>query len=355
MLDYRNPLWGYSSAGRASALHAEGQRFDPAYLHQKIHLKSTFDRECPKIQKILAPYKGDRALYSTLNIPDKERLIKIGEEGTVFMLDRMSHHYKADLKKQRIISDRNPDSIVQRAWEDWWSEYARNLYFNEMVYKKVVDFLIEKGAINSDVEGSPKDILQKLLVRWLGATVQVSWQQPVRITKVMSDTVRKDFVHESTGRCTSNTNPHDECSEGLCYLLKEVLRYETRDSDDIISGIKSIDVEGLPMYLDAYRMLEILSLDTEKAKKVLIRLGVECMDSEINERINETVPKIPLMPSYSHDYIRTGSPIIKTDTPEMSPILGERLRAQYEIFYASLVQEIRALHADMDRAFRDAR
>ena len=26
-------LWGYSSAGRASALQAEGQRFDPVYLH----------------------------------------------------------------------------------------------------------------------------------------------------------------------------------------------------------------------------------------------------------------------------------------------------------------------------------
>ena len=27
-------LWGYSSAGRAPALQAGGQRFDPAYLHQ---------------------------------------------------------------------------------------------------------------------------------------------------------------------------------------------------------------------------------------------------------------------------------------------------------------------------------
>ena len=26
-------VWGISSAGRASALHAEGQRFDPAMLH----------------------------------------------------------------------------------------------------------------------------------------------------------------------------------------------------------------------------------------------------------------------------------------------------------------------------------
>ena len=26
--------WGYSSAGRASGWHSEGQRFEPAYLHQ---------------------------------------------------------------------------------------------------------------------------------------------------------------------------------------------------------------------------------------------------------------------------------------------------------------------------------
>ena len=36
-------LWGYSSAGRASALQAEGQRFDPVYLH---HLNF------PKLNKI---------------------------------------------------------------------------------------------------------------------------------------------------------------------------------------------------------------------------------------------------------------------------------------------------------------
>jgi hypothetical protein len=30
---------GYSSAGRALAWHARGQRFDPAYLHQKSLLK----------------------------------------------------------------------------------------------------------------------------------------------------------------------------------------------------------------------------------------------------------------------------------------------------------------------------
>jgi len=32
-------IWGISSFGRASALHAEGERFDPAILHQ---IKSFF-------------------------------------------------------------------------------------------------------------------------------------------------------------------------------------------------------------------------------------------------------------------------------------------------------------------------
>ena len=31
--DFFLNLWGLSSAGRAPALHAGGQRFDPAYLH----------------------------------------------------------------------------------------------------------------------------------------------------------------------------------------------------------------------------------------------------------------------------------------------------------------------------------
>ena len=31
----KGEIWGYSSAGRAPALQAGGQRFDPAYLHQK--------------------------------------------------------------------------------------------------------------------------------------------------------------------------------------------------------------------------------------------------------------------------------------------------------------------------------
>ena len=30
-----NCTWGYSSAGRALEWHSRGQRFDPAYLHQK--------------------------------------------------------------------------------------------------------------------------------------------------------------------------------------------------------------------------------------------------------------------------------------------------------------------------------
>ena len=37
------PLWGYSSVGRASALQAEGLRFDPVYLHHYLEdLKTVF-------------------------------------------------------------------------------------------------------------------------------------------------------------------------------------------------------------------------------------------------------------------------------------------------------------------------
>ena len=32
--------WGYSSAGRALDWQSRGQRFDPAYLHQKDHNES---------------------------------------------------------------------------------------------------------------------------------------------------------------------------------------------------------------------------------------------------------------------------------------------------------------------------
>src|SRR3954447_15569345 len=35
--------WGYSSAGRALAWHARGQRFDPAYLHQTLKWHASVD------------------------------------------------------------------------------------------------------------------------------------------------------------------------------------------------------------------------------------------------------------------------------------------------------------------------
>ena len=37
--DKDNSTWGYSSAGRALEWHSRGQRFDPAYLHQRKTLK----------------------------------------------------------------------------------------------------------------------------------------------------------------------------------------------------------------------------------------------------------------------------------------------------------------------------
>ena len=33
---FKFEAWGYSSAGRAPALQAGGQRFDPAYLHHMV-------------------------------------------------------------------------------------------------------------------------------------------------------------------------------------------------------------------------------------------------------------------------------------------------------------------------------
>ena len=43
-----DPLWGYSSAGRALAWHARGQRFDPAYLHHIF-------KGLTEVQKVLTP------------------------------------------------------------------------------------------------------------------------------------------------------------------------------------------------------------------------------------------------------------------------------------------------------------
>ena len=37
-------FWGYSSAGRALEWHSRGQRFDPAYLHQKQRPSGRFFR-----------------------------------------------------------------------------------------------------------------------------------------------------------------------------------------------------------------------------------------------------------------------------------------------------------------------
>ena len=33
----KNLSWGHSSAGRAPAWHAGGQRFEPAWLHNKLN------------------------------------------------------------------------------------------------------------------------------------------------------------------------------------------------------------------------------------------------------------------------------------------------------------------------------
>ena len=38
-------IWGYSSAGRALEWHSRGQRFDPAYLHQRVCKKACFRKK----------------------------------------------------------------------------------------------------------------------------------------------------------------------------------------------------------------------------------------------------------------------------------------------------------------------
>ena len=47
-------LWGISSAGRAPALHAGGQRFDPAILHHLLFKMRVLDRNSSiKIKKMI--------------------------------------------------------------------------------------------------------------------------------------------------------------------------------------------------------------------------------------------------------------------------------------------------------------
>ena len=43
-VDLNSTIWGFSSAGRAPALQAGGQRFDPANLHQKELIEVSQER-----------------------------------------------------------------------------------------------------------------------------------------------------------------------------------------------------------------------------------------------------------------------------------------------------------------------
>lgn len=58
-------LWGYSSVGRASALHAEGQEFESPYLQKKRTEKSSLFVFCDdrtKIRKVKALSEFERIL-----------------------------------------------------------------------------------------------------------------------------------------------------------------------------------------------------------------------------------------------------------------------------------------------------
>ena len=49
-LEFITHKWGYSSVGRAPALHAGGRRFDSVYLHQTIMLRIISERKRKRLR-----------------------------------------------------------------------------------------------------------------------------------------------------------------------------------------------------------------------------------------------------------------------------------------------------------------
>ena len=68
-----NQIWGYSSAGRALEWHSRGQRFDPAYLHQRI-LKTTGFRDFFFAKMAVLPLKYRFSKPRFLTVPFAELL-----------------------------------------------------------------------------------------------------------------------------------------------------------------------------------------------------------------------------------------------------------------------------------------
>ena len=62
-----NP-WGYSSAGRALEWHSRGQRFDPAYLHQKRP-------EIVRFQAFFLCLRANKSVHYFLRVPRVEYLL----------------------------------------------------------------------------------------------------------------------------------------------------------------------------------------------------------------------------------------------------------------------------------------
>ena len=65
----KNIIWGLSSAGRAPALHAGGQRFDPARLHHNLYYYFLINGGLAQLGEHL-PYKqgvtGSSPVFSTI-------------------------------------------------------------------------------------------------------------------------------------------------------------------------------------------------------------------------------------------------------------------------------------------------
>ena len=79
VVDLVSTIWGFSSAGRAPALQAGGQRFDPANLHQEIDWSSLEIRNFIEfLEKEIqnAPWK--------LNIDDYDAIMRRQHKGKFF-------------------------------------------------------------------------------------------------------------------------------------------------------------------------------------------------------------------------------------------------------------------------------
>src|SRR3546814_6549202 len=79
-------LWGHSSAGRAPAWHAGGQRFDPAWLHQ------------------IPPCDMIRDTGTSRPLPPSSRKLIFSQQKPVYMAARRSEEHTSELQSLMRIS-----------------------------------------------------------------------------------------------------------------------------------------------------------------------------------------------------------------------------------------------------------